>query len=73
VIFGVAANVSISKLFMAGIVPGVWLGIVAVVHLVVAGAQGKVAPPPRKSRPKCCRRCGSATWALVLPSSSWWA
>jgi tripartite ATP-independent transporter DctM subunit len=41
VIFGVAANVSISKLFMAGIFPGCLAGSVAVVHLVVAGSQGK--------------------------------
>ena len=41
VIFGVAANVSISKLFLAGIVPGLHAGRRAVAHLVVAGAQGE--------------------------------
>ena len=49
VVFGVAANVSISKLFFAGIFPGLMLGGVAVGHLVVAGAHARtIAPPPRK-------------------------
>ena len=53
VIFGVAANVSITKLFLAGIVPGLMLGAGAVRRLVVGGAQGEdqraaaQAPRPR--------------------------
>jgi tripartite ATP-independent transporter DctM subunit len=50
VVFGVAANVSISKLFMAGIVPGLMLGAGAVAHLVVAGAQGKHPAAPRATK-----------------------
>ena len=41
VIFGVAAGVSISKLFLAGIVPGLMLGVGPLRFLVVGGAQGK--------------------------------
>ena len=40
VIFGVAANVSISKLFMAGIMPGLMLGGALWRHLVADDAQG---------------------------------
>jgi tripartite ATP-independent transporter DctM subunit len=41
VIFGVAANVSIGKLFMAGIVPGLLLGLAHRPHLVVGGASNE--------------------------------
>ena len=41
VIFGVAAGVSISKLFLAGIVPGLLLGAWLVLRLVVGGPKGK--------------------------------
>jgi TRAP-type C4-dicarboxylate transport system permease large subunit len=67
VIFGVAANVSISKLFMAGIVPGHLLGVSLVVHLVVAGAQGNHRPAAAQEPARKCWRPALATWALVLP------
>ena len=54
VIFGVAANVSISKLFFAGIVPGADARRRAVVHLVVAGARREDRARRRASRsPRC--------------------
>lgn len=50
VIFGVAANVSISKLFLAGIVPGVLLGIALAITWWWLVRREKVAPPARASR-----------------------
>lgn len=50
VIFGVAANVSISKLFLAGIVPGVLLGIALAITWWWLVRSEKVAPPARASR-----------------------
>jgi tripartite ATP-independent transporter DctM subunit len=68
VIFGVAANVSISKLFMAGIVPGPAAGPCAVGHLVVAGARKETSRRRRASQPaEVLEALRLATWALVLP------
>ncbi|WP_207461515.1 TRAP transporter large permease subunit [Azospirillum sp. SYSU D00513] len=67
IIFGVAANVSITKLFLAGIVPGLMLGLALVVAwwLVVRGEN--VTPPPRASRGDILRAVLDGFWALLLP------
>ena len=67
VIFGVAANVSISKLFMAGIFPGVWLAISLVVTWWWLVRKESLTPPPRKSLAEVLDALRLATWALVLP------
>lgn len=67
VIFGVAANLSISKLFLAGIFPGIliagalwttWWWLVRKEHIV---------PPPRRSRGEVWLALRQAGWALMLP------
>ncbi|BFO53888.1 TRAP transporter large permease subunit [Acidovorax sacchari] len=67
VIFGVAANLSISKLFLAGIFPGIliagslwatWWWLVRREHIV---------PPPRRSRKEVWLAFRQAGWALMLP------
>lgn len=50
VIFGVAANVSISKLFLAGIVPGMLIGAALWITWMVLVRKEMIVPPPRKSR-----------------------
>lgn len=67
VIFGVAANVSISKLFMAGIFPGVWLALSLVVTWWWLVRKEVITPPPRKSLAEVLEAMRLATWALVLP------
>lgn len=67
VIFGVAANVSISKLFMAGIFPGVWLAVSLVGTWWYLVRKEVIAPPPRKTAAEVLQSLKSATWALVLP------
>jgi tripartite ATP-independent transporter DctM subunit len=67
VIFGVAGNVSISKLFMAGIVPGVLLGASLWMTWWWLARREVVQVPPRKSAGEIAKALREATWALVLP------
>ena len=67
VIFGVAGNVSISKLFMAGIVPGVLLGVSLWITWWWLARREVVQVPPRKSTGEILLALREATWALVLP------
>lgn len=67
VIFGVTANVSISKLFMAGIAPGLLMGLALWITWAIVARNEGVVPPPRKPVGELFatfRRCG---WALMLP------
>ncbi|NBQ86090.1 MAG: TRAP transporter large permease subunit [Betaproteobacteria bacterium] len=67
VIFGVAANVSISKLFLAGIVPGVLLGVALWVTWWWLVRKEQVATPPRKTAAEIVAALKDATFALGLP------
>lgn len=67
VIFGVAGNVSISKLFMAGIVPGVMLAAALWFTWWYLVRKEVVVPPPRKTKTEVLIALKDATWALVLP------
>ena len=67
VIFGVAANVSISKLFLAGIVPGLMLGVSLWLMWWWLVRREHITPPPRKNRHEILQALRQATWALVLP------
>ena len=67
VIFGVAANVSISKLFLAGIVPGLLMGVaIGITWWLVARKEG-LTPPPKKTSAETWKAFRESTWALVLP------
>lgn len=67
VIFGVAANVSISKLFLAAIVPGLLIGGALWVTWAWLVRREQIQPPPRKSRQEILRALREASWALFLP------
>jgi tripartite ATP-independent transporter DctM subunit len=67
VIFGVAANVSISKLFLAAIVPGMLIGGALWVTWAWLVRREVIVPPPRKSLREISIAFREATWALVLP------
>jgi TRAP-type transport system large permease protein len=67
VIFGVTANVSISKLFMAGIFPGLMLAVSLWFTWWWLVRKETIAPPPRKSSAEVLLALKDATWALVLP------
>jgi tripartite ATP-independent transporter DctM subunit len=67
VIFGVAANVSISKLFLAGIFPGILLGAGLWVTWWYLTRKEDLSPPPRKTFAEVMASMRSAGWALMLP------
>ena len=67
VIFGVAANVSISKLFMAGIAPGIMLAGALWATWWWVARKEQVAVPPRKTGREVWIAFKDATFALVMP------
>ena len=67
VIFGVAANVSISKLFLAGIAPGLMLGAALWFTWWWLVRKEKIEAAPRASRREVMLALKDATFALVLP------
>ncbi|WP_371421697.1 TRAP transporter large permease subunit [Tardiphaga sp.] len=67
IIFGVAAGVSISKLFLAGVVPGLMLGgSLCCAWWWVARNENSVSPP-RQSLAHIFRALIDGFWALMLP------
>jgi tripartite ATP-independent transporter DctM subunit len=67
VIFGVTANVSISKLFLAGIVPGLWIGAALWITWWWLGRKEQLVVPPRKSAAEVWKAARESVWALMLP------
>jgi TRAP-type transport system large permease protein len=67
VIFGVAANVSISKLFMAGIVPGLMMGLAIAAAWYFVAKRENVKPPPKSTTAQKLAAFRSSLWALFLP------
>lgn len=67
VVFGVAANVSISKLFLAGIVPGLMMGLAIAVAWYWVSQRENITPPPKASTAEKLQALKESTWALFLP------
>ncbi len=67
VIFGVAANVSITKLFLAGIFPGLLLAGALWLTWWYLVRKEDVTPPPRKSLAEVIAALKDATFALGMP------
>jgi TRAP-type transport system large permease protein len=67
VIFGVAGNVSISKLFLAGIFPGLLLGAGLWLTWWWLTRKELLAPPPQQSAQQVWLALRRASWALMLP------
>ena len=67
VIFGVAANLSITKLFLAGIVPGILIGGALAIAWWWVVRNESVTPPPKVSRSVMIRTFREGFWALLLP------
>ncbi|AGT32291.1 C4-dicarboxylate ABC transporter permease [Geobacillus genomosp. 3] len=67
ILFGVTSGVSITKLFMAGIVPGILLGIVLAICWWLVVRNDSVEVLPRQSAKDIWRATRRAVWALLLP------
>lgn len=68
IIFGVATNVSITKLFFAGIAPGLMMGLTLVaVWTWVARKHGAIKPALRQPWSARLRALRESAWALLLP------
>ena len=68
VLFGVAGGVSISKLFLAGIFPGLMLGVGLCFAWWWVARQENVESPPRKSLREVVWTFVDGFWALMLPA-----
>ena len=66
-LFGVVANVSITRLFLAGILPGVLMGASLVLAWWLVSRRMNMQLAPRKSYAERARLLGKGVWALMLP------
>jgi tripartite ATP-independent transporter DctM subunit len=67
VVFGVAAGVSITRLFLAGIVPGLLMGLALAITWYVLAKDEPVSKLPRPSARSIARAALDGFWALLLP------
>ena len=67
IIFGVAAGLSISKLFLAGIVPGILIGVGLAVAWWLEARKETTATPPKASAKEIVHALVDGAWALALP------
>jgi tripartite ATP-independent transporter DctM subunit len=67
IVFGVSANVSITQLFMAGIVPGLLMGLALIATWLIVVRKDNVEALPKTPMKERVRITGRALWALGMP------
>ncbi|TDK31330.1 TRAP transporter large permease subunit [Rhizobium deserti] len=67
IVFGVAGNVSITQLFLAGIFPGILMGISLIIAWLIVVRKDNVQALPKASMSERLRVTGRAAWALGMP------
>ena len=67
ILFGVAANVSITKLFLAGIVPGLLLGMSLCAAWFLVSRRGTLTTTERAPLRELFKAFKEGIWALLLP------
>ena len=67
IMFGVVANVSIGKLFMAAIVPGLLMGVALLVAWLIVARKDDVKVLPRMPMRERAHVTLKSLWALIMP------
>ncbi len=67
IVFGVATNLSISKLFLAGIAPGLMIAAALAVTWYFVARKENVQPTPKASASERMTAFVNSLWALMLP------
>lgn len=67
IVFGVAANLSITKLFLAGIVPGLLIGLSLVIAWAIVSRRDQVKVLPRCSWAERAKATWDGALALLMP------
>jgi len=68
ILLGVAANLSISKLFLAGIAPGLMIGMALAVTWYFLSGREKIEVRPRATGAERIKALREGAWALGLPA-----
>lgn len=66
VVYGAATETSVGKLFMAGIIPGLLLGLMLMVAIYVRARMLKIPPQPRASMGEVLQSGRESLWGLLL-------
>ncbi|WP_089176920.1 TRAP transporter large permease subunit [Bosea sp. AS-1] len=67
IVFGVAANLSITKLFLAGVFPGLLIGVALVIAWAIVCRRDKIAVLPRRSGAERLKATWDGSLALLMP------
>lgn len=67
VVFGVAANISITKLFLAGIVPGILMAVTLSLTWALCARKEPGAQARKFDKAELVRALIDGSWALILP------
>lgn len=67
VLFGVIGGVSITKLFLAGIAPGLMIALALCIAWLLVARREQIDLPPRRSAGERLRALIDSLWAMLLP------
>ncbi|CAN7385395.1 TRAP transporter large permease [Neorhizobium tomejilense] len=67
ILYGVIGGVSITKLFLAGIVPGLLIALALCITWLIVARKEQFELPPRQSREVRVKALVDSIWALMLP------